>query len=495
MAAFDLLIRNGSIIDGTGAPPRPGDIAVSAGRIEAVGAVAGDAAREIDARGHAVAPGFIDVHTHDDAAAVRDPALDFKIMQGVTTIVAGNCGAGVAPANDPFRAYYEAGFAPILGPCDLSWSTVGEYFAAVDAARPACNVCAYVPHGVVRYNVLGNRREPPDETELARMCDLVDEGMRAGAIGLSTGLVYVPGSHAQTLEIVALARVAARYGGIYTSHIRNEGTGLLDALNEAIAIGEQAGCGVQISHHKAAGPGAYGLTTRSLPLLAAARARGVDVTIDAYPYVASSSSLAAMWRIGREPVFESVPAIIASVKYDHEKYEGKYISDIAAELDLPIGDTVRKILHDEENSPSVIMFIMEEDDVRRVIADDHCMAGSDGLPSAGKPHPRLYGTMARFIQRYVREDPVMTLEEAVRKMTSLPAAKHRLGGRGVLEPGAAADIVVFDLRTIADIATYDAPRQYPAGIDYVVVNGEVAVDAGAQTAARAGRMLRRAVSP
>jgi N-acyl-D-amino-acid deacylase len=491
MPDYDLIIRNARIIDGTGAPGREGAIAVRGDLIEAVGEISGAATREIDAGGLAVAPGFIDVHAHDDGAVIRDPRVDFKIMQGVTTDVVGNCGAGVAPANDAFKRSFAAGWGSILGDMDLPWTTTAEYFAAVDAARPACNVAAYVPHGVVRFNVMGGARGAPDGRELQAMFDLVDEAMRAGAIGLSTGLIYVPGSNATTDELVALAEVAARHGGIYTSHIRNEGLGVMEAVAEAIEIGERAGCPVQISHHKSAGPGAEGLTKQTLPLIADARGRGIDVTVDVYPYTASSSSLAAMFRVGREETFAVVPAIVASVKHNKEKYEGKYISDIAAELDLPIGDAVRKVLEDEENTPSVIMFVMDEADVRRVVADDHCMVGSDGLPTEGKPHPRLYGTMPRVIQKYVREEGVLTLEEAVRKMTSLPAKKHRLGKRGVLQPGWHADIVVFDPDAIADLATYDDPRRYPAGIQHVVVNGQLAVEEGRQTEARAGRMLRR----
>ena len=267
---------------------------------------------------------------------MRDPRVDFKIMQGVTTDVVGNCGAGVAPANDDFRQYYPAGMGPILGESDLPWSTTAEYFAAVEAARPACNVIAYVPHGVLRYNAMGGERRAPTDAELQQMREQLDEGMRAGAIGMSTGLVYAPGTFAQTDELVALAKVAAQYGGIYGSHIRNESERLLEAVGEAISIGEQAGCGVQISHHKAAGAGCFGMTKESLPFIAAARARGVDVTIDVYPYVASSSSLAAMFRLGRGAAFEQAPAIIASVKYNKERYEGKYVRDIAADLDLPI---------------------------------------------------------------------------------------------------------------------------------------------------------------
>jgi N-acyl-D-amino-acid deacylase len=439
-----------------------------------------------------IAPGFVDVHAHDDAAVVKDPRVDFKIMQGVTTDVVGNCGAGNAPANERFRPLYAAGYGAILGVEEPpEWSTTAEYFAAVDHARPAINVAAYVPQGVVRMNVMGPERREPTDAEMAEMRRLVDEGMQAGAIGMSSGLIYVPGAYTKTEELIELAKVVAKYGGIYTSHIRNEGAEVMTAVAEAIEIGETAGCGVQISHHKSSGAGAYGLTEKTLPYIAEARARGVDVTIDVYPYIASSSSLAAMYRIGRGAAFESAEAIVASVKYNKEKYEGRYVRDIAADLDLPIREAVAKVLADEENTPSVIMFVMDEADVRRVVADDHCMVGSDGLPTDGKPHPRLYGTMARVLQRYVREEGLMTLEEAVRKMTSLPAKKHRLGKRGVLAAGWAADVVVLDPETIEDVATYSEPRQYPPGIAHVVVNGQVAVESGRQTEARAGRMLRR----
>ncbi len=492
MPEYDLILRNGSIIDGTGAPAVAGSIGISGGSIAAVGDVSGDATAEIDVAGMVITPGFVDVHAHDDAAVVRDPRVDFKIMQGVTTDVVGNCGAGNAPANDQFRPMYAAGFGAILGgDGEIPWRTTAEYFDAVDAARPACNVAAYVPQGVIRMNVMGSERGRPTDEQMAEMKRLVDDAMQAGAIGMSTGLIYVPGAYTETGELIELAKVVAEYGGIYTSHIRNEGADVMKAVAEAIEIGEKAGCGVQISHHKSAGPGAYGLTKETLPFLAAARARGVDVTIDVYPYIASSSSLAAMYRVGRGAAFEGVEAIVASVKYNKEKYEGRYIRDIAADLDLPIKEAVAKVLQDEENTPSVIMFVMDEADVRRVISDDHCMIGSDGLPTDGKPHPRLYGTMARVLQTYVRDEGLMTLEEGVRKMTSLPARKHRLGDRGELRKGWAADIVVFDPATVADIATYDDPRQYPAGIQYVIVNGEVVVRDGTQTEARPGKMLRR----
>jgi N-acyl-D-amino-acid deacylase len=490
--AFDLIIRNGDVYDGSGAPPARADVAVRGDRIETVGAVTGEAAREIDATGRAVCPGFIDVHAHDDAAAVRQPALDFKVMQGVTTDVVGNCGAGVAPANVQFREAFPRGFGGILGESELPWTTVAEYFDAIDRARPACNVAAYVPHGVVRTNVMGFERSDPTPDEMESMRALVDEGMRAGAIGMSTGLVYPPGAYARTPEIIELAKVVVSHGGIYTTHIRNESAGELSAIDEAIEIGERAGCPVQISHHKSAG--AAGGTLRTLPRLAEARDRGLDVTVDVYPYDASSSSLAAMYRIGGDAMFERTPAIVASVKLNKEQYEGKYIADIARQLDLPVGDTIRRIIDETEGTASVIMFTMYEEDVRRVVADPFAMIGSDGLPTEGKPHPRLYGTMARVIEKYVRESPLLTLAEAVRKMTSLPAEKHRIAGRGMLEPGCFADVVVFDPAAIADIATYADPRRYPAGIECVIVNGQVAAEGGEQAPARAGRMLRRGMN-
>jgi N-acyl-D-amino-acid deacylase len=493
MAQYDLILRGGSIIDGTGAPAVKGSLAVRDGMIAVVGEVDGGAEEEIDVGGMVVAPGFVDVHAHDDAAVVRDPRVDFKVMQGVTTDIVGNCGAGNAPANDLFRPMYAAGFGAILGgDGEIPWRTTGEYFNAVDAARPACNVAAHVPQGVVRMNVMGSERGRPSDEQMAEMRRLVDDAMQAGAIGMSTGLIYVPGAYTETEELIELAKVVAKYGGIYTSHIRNEGTDVMTAVAEAVEIGERSGCGVQISHHKSAGPGAYGLTRETLPFIASARSRGVDVTIDVYPYVASSSSLAAMYRVGRGAAFEGVEAIVASVKYNKEKYEGRYLRDIAADLDLPIREAVAKVLEDEENTPSVIMFVMDEADVRRVISDDHCMIGSDGLPTDGKPHPRLYGTMARVLQTYVRDEGLLSLEEGVRKMTSLPARKHRLGDRGELREGWAADVVVFDPATVADIATYDDPRRYPSGIHHVVVNGELVVRNGTQTDARPGKMLRRA---
>jgi N-acyl-D-aspartate/D-glutamate deacylase len=316
--------------------------------------------------------------------------------------------------------------------------------------------------------------------------------MAAGAVGLSTGLIYVPGAFAQTEEIIAIARAAAESGGIYVSHIRNESDRLLEAVDEAITIGREAGLPVQISHHKASDRPNWGKTAESIAFIETERAAGMDVTFDVYPYTAGSTILAAAR--GVQAQIEPEMVMVASVREKRE-YEGKNLAQIAEMLGMDPADpagVVARVLSDEPAAVAVF-FTMDEADVQRVVAHPLCMIGSDGIPSpTGKPHPRLYGTFPRVIAKYVREAKLFSLEEAVRKMSGLPARRFKLGERGELREGWAADIVVFDPATIADTATYEDPRRYPDGIDCVIVNGEVAGEAGKQTTARAGRVLRRA---
>ena len=488
-ATYDILIRNGTIIDGTGAPGVRGDVAIAGDRIAAVGALEGaEAGRVIDAGGLAVAPGFIDVHSHDDAACMTTP-LDFKLMQGVTTDVLGNCGAGIAPL-DPARSTVPL-VGNVLGDLpEVSWRTFGEFMSALDRSALGTNVACLVPHGAVRHAAMGMDRREPAADELDAMREHIDDGMAAGAVGLSTGLIYPPGAFAQTDEIVECAKVAARHGGVYVSHIRNEAEQLIEAVREALAIGEGAELAVQISHHKAAAPQVWGRTEETIGMIEGARAGGADVTFDMYPYLAGSTVLAAARGVRREIVPEEI--MVASVSGPHREYEGKTLAEIG-EL-VGISDPaaiVARVLSDEPGAVA-IFFSMRADDVRRVITHPLCMIGSDGIPTpGGKPHPRLYGTFPRIIQQYVREEGVLSLEEAVRKMTSLPADRFQLKDRGRLVEGAFADIVVFDPGTIADVATYEEPRQYPAGIAYVMVNGRVAAEHGTQTERTAGRLLRR----
>ena len=490
---YDIIIRGGSVIDGTGAPAFEAGIAVRDGRIAAVGRIDGDAARTIDAAGSVVTPGFIDVHSHDDIACINMPGMDFKAAQGVTTVVNGNCGAGAAPANERLRQFYARGVSGILGPVEeFTWHSLPEFYDAVRAAKPSVNAAFLVPHGALRVAAMGWERRPPAVEELAVMKEYLTEGMAAGAVGLSTGLIYAPGAFAQTEELIELAKVVAPFGGIYVSHIRDEGEHLLDAIREAIRIGEEAGVPVQISHHKASGHENFGLTKQSIPLIDEARARGLDVTTDAYPYTAASTALVAIARRGRlTERMEPHDVMVASVKHQHQ-YEGKRLDEIASMMDLPLEEAIDRLLREEENSPVAIMFVMDEADVRRVLQHDVCMIGSDGIPSpTGKPHPRLYGTFPRVLGRYVREEGLLSLEEGVRRMTSLPAKKFRLAERGEVKEGYWADLVVLDPAHVADSATFEDPRQHPEGISHVLVNGVPVVTDGLPANSGSGVVIAR----
>jgi N-acyl-D-aspartate/D-glutamate deacylase len=319
------------------------------------------------------------------------------------------------------------------------------------------------------------------------MRDDVAEGMAPGALGLSTGLIYPPGAFARTEEIIALAEVAAEHGGLYMTHMRDEGARLLEAIEEAVRIAREAGLPLEISHHKAAGRENWGKTEESLALIEREREAGIDVNFDAYPYTAGSTILAVMAR-RREAEPDGV--LVASVR-DHPEFEGKTLAQLADMLDVPADEAAQRVLEADPGAVGVF-FMMDEGDVRRVLAHPLCMIGSDGIPSpTGKPHPRLYGTFPRVLGTYVREERLFSLEEGVRKMTSLPARRFGLSDRGELREGLAADMVVFNPDTIADRATYEEPRQYPTGIEYVIVNGEIAAEHCKQTSARAGRLLRR----
>jgi N-acyl-D-amino-acid deacylase len=497
----DIVIRNGTLVDGTGSPARPADVLIAGGRVVRIIERAGgarppdhlSAACDIDATGLVVAPGFIDVHTHDDVAFLVNPAMDFKVMQGVTTCIAGNCGAGAAPANERFREAFEQGWAAVLGGAveDWRWETCGEFYDAVAQAGISVNAAFLVPHGVLRFVAMGAERRPPTGEELDDMRRRLDEAMHAGALGLSTGLIYAPGRYAATDEIIALARVVAEHGGVYASHIRNEADGVLDAMEEAFRIGREAGVPVQISHHKAALRQNFGRTRESLALLDRRRAEGIDAHIDMYPYTGSSGPLAAYLYEGMT-MEEAEDWLIASVEARHE-YEGRRLSDIAREMGLSPYEAGRRLVEMERGGVVAILFIMDDNDLRRVFAHEACMGGSDGIPSrTGKPHPRLYGTFPRLLARYVREEKLVSLEAAVYKLSALPARKFRLKDRGELREGFWADVTVFDPGTVADTATYEHPRRFPKGIEYVIVNGRIVVERGHHTGVPAGQVLRRA---
>ncbi|RIL06464.1 MAG: N-acyl-D-amino-acid deacylase [Proteobacteria bacterium] len=514
MSSYDLVIRGGTLYDGTGAEGRRADVAVRGDRIaEVADAVAAPGATVVDAAGLAVAPGFLDVHTHDDFAALLHPEMGFKVQGGVTTVVVGNCGMGAAPWAQ--ACGYAAAFHP--GRSLPAWDGYAGYLAQLDAAPASCNVAALVGHGAVRAAVLGGDARAPSDAELDAMRAIVREGIEAGCVGLSTGLIYEPGRHARSDEIAALAGEARANGGLYATHMRDEGAGLLDSVREAIAIGERAGVPVQISHHKAAGRGSWGLVRDSLRLIDEARARGVDVTADQYPYTAASTVLAAVVsyfersetsdghasRVGEPPSGGErgqkggvgqgdARDVVLSSAPNNPAWEGRSIADLAAEWSVAPLDAARRVLDAEGIAATVVIHNMSEDDVRTVMRHPTTMIGSDGLPMLhGKPHPRLYGTFARVLGTYVREQGVLPLAEAIHRMTGLSARRFGLTDRGEVRAGACADLVVFDPARIADVATYADPHHSPAGIARVFVNGTEVVRDGAHTGARPGRTLRK----
>jgi len=479
-------IRNALIYDGTGAPARRADVAVSGDRIAAVGEVAGGEGPELDASGLALAPGFIDVHTHDDFAAVVYPDMEFKLRGGVTTCVVGNCGMGAAPhaqAMPMARAFHPKSEMPW-------WEGYAGYLGALDANPPGANIGVLVGHGTARLAAMGNERRAPTPAELDQMLGIVREGLDAGALGFSTGLVYEPGCHAGTDEIVALASPMRETGGLYATHMRNEADRLLEAVDEALEIGERAGVPVQISHHKAAGRPNWGKVGESLARLEAARARGLVVNADQYPYTAGSTALGAV--VGRQGrglgQLEPTDVVIASTA-SHPEWEGCSLAELAEAWS--VDDAGPRVL-DAEPAATVVIHSMHEDDVRRVMCHPTTMIGSDGLPTLhGKPHPRLYGSFARVLGRYARDAKLFALEEAVHRMTGMPAAAFGLRDRGEIREGGFADLVLFDPDRVIDVGTYEDPNRFPEGIPHVFVNGTAVVRDGQPTGARPGRALRR----
>jgi N-acyl-D-amino-acid deacylase len=489
----DLIFAGGTVIDGTGGPAVRADVAVADGRIVAVGPdleLAGG--RRLDVADAVVAPGFVDAHTHDDFALLIHPDMAFKVRGGVTTCVVGNCGMGAAPFGPASTT--AAAFHP--GARLEPWDGYAGYLDRLEAHPPAVNAAVLVGHGTVRAQVLGRRTGPPSDTALERLAGHVSEGMAAGCIGMSTGLIYEPGRHAATDELVALAEVVAGHGGLYASHLRNEGDRLLEALAEAIDIGRRAQVPVVISHLKATGRANWGRVADALALIDSAVAEGLTVAADQYPYTAGSTVLAALVEqgsfdgdgggLGRT---EPEAVVIASAP-DVEDRVGLSIAELADRLGSGPADAARRQVADEPRT-TVVLHTMSEDDVRTVLAHPGIMIGSDGLPTLeGRPHPRLYGTFARVLGRYARDQGVLSLEEAVHRMTGRPAAVFGLAGRGVVAIGSVADLTVFDPSAVLDLGTYDEPHLPPAGIRHVLVGGEPVVFDGRPTGARPGRVLR-----
>ncbi|GAB4338796.1 MAG: D-aminoacylase [Dehalococcoidia bacterium] len=481
----DVTFRNAIVVDGTGSPGFHADVSVHDGHILAVGE--GQAAtREVDARGLVLSPGFVDTHSHDDGAFIRHPGMEFKLAQGCTTEVSGNCGFSAIP-NEPGRRYMPGDI--VAG--DSHWTDLESYFAACLERRPAINNIMLVGHNRVRAHVMGLERRPPAASELSEMRAHVAKAMEQGACGFSTGLIYEPGRYAATDEVAALAAECAPFGGLYATHMRNEGDRLLDAVEEALQIATSAGVPLHISHHKAAGKANWGRVTESLARVDRANAEGADVTLDVYPYTAGSGPMWQYVNLDNIDPEWAKNVMIASCP-DERAFEGRMVPDIARDHGWSLEDAVRHILTSPRGRSVIcIHFIIDEADIETNLRHPRVMVGSDGIPDlTGKPHPRLFGTFPRVLAKYVRERRVLSLEEAVHRMTQLPCQRFGIVNRGVIAEGYRADLVLFDPATVRDRATYEDPKQEPDGIRMVLVNGQVACEDGRHTGVGAGHMLR-----
>jgi len=511
---YDILIRNGRIIDGSGQPSYPADVAVRNGKIVRIardGSLATATAKQtIDAAGKVVAPGFIDTHMHVEGSLPGRPTAGNLVRDGVTTVITGNCGS--------------------------SARNLGQWFAGLEQTGISLNVASLVGHNTVRRAVMGNADRDPSPAEMKRMVALVDKAMKDGAMGFSTGLIYLPGVYSKTEEVVALAKAAAAHGGLYASHMRDEAGKIFEAIEEAIHIGREANMPVQISHFKIAGKPLWGRSTDTLAAVAKARKEGVDVTVDQYPYPASSTGLYILvppWtmaggrtefrkRMANPKIREKLvaemmlkPGRLAG--WDHLGFarvancpwdaslNGKSIREInRSKYQRPdtfaaqINTVIDMLTHDNRRI-QMVYHMMSEEDVKRILGHPLTMIGRDGsvqTPNRGtRPHPRSYGSAARILGRYVREEKVLTLEQAVRKLATLGAIRFGLKDRGMIREGYRADITIFDPKTVGDAATFDRPHQYSKGISHVLVNGKLVVHNGKHTRARPGLILRRFSTP
>lgn len=529
---YDVIIRGGKVVDGTGNPWVFADVGIRAGRIERVGRLGtARASRVIDATGKIASPGFIDMHTHSDIPLLVDGRAESKVRQGVTTELLGE-GSTAGPVEGPAIGPMKDALARYR--MSLTWRSLGEYFARLHQSGHATNVASYVAAGQVRTCVIGFDNRPPTAAELDRMRTLVAEAMEDGAFGLVTSLEAI-GGYASSDEIAELAKVVGRFGGIYATHIRGESDELLESLGEAIEIGEKAGVPVDVFHLKASGQKNWGRMPEALRLIESARARGVDITANQYPYIAGAHPLlpllppwaldggaqktmerlrdpAARGRITRE-IAEGLPGwrhnyvqqsggwkgvMISNTRTEKNRVlAGKTLADNATMRGKDPAEAFFDLLLEENGQVSGVLFIMSEDDVKTVMRAPWVSVGSDGSALAvdgplgeGHPHPRNFGTFPRILGRYVREQHVLGLEDAVRKMTSLGAQRLGLRDRGLLRRGYWADVVVFDPDRVADGATFENPKQYPNGIEFVLVNGRIVIDGGRHTGARPGQILR-----
>jgi N-acyl-D-aspartate/D-glutamate deacylase len=527
---FDILIKGATIVDGTGSKPWIGDAAIGDGRFVAIeGRVSGEARRVIAAQGMVLAPGFIDIHCHSDLSLFVNPDAEIKLRQGVTLEVLGNCGSSLAPLVNDSRALVQAENVSQMDSWNqpLDWSSYGEYVRALNNKGLAINVMGLVGHGTLRLAAMGQSDAPPDPEQMDCMKSLLGRSLDEGAAGMSTGLIYAPGCFADTPELVELAKVTGSRGGFYASHMRNEAEGIMAALDEIIRIGREGRIPVHVSHLKVAGTKNWHLREAVVNKLEAARADGIDITCDVYPYYHSCTTMLALlppWSLEggmdaliprlrdpgqRKRIIEDMKSGIAgwenmvynsgwdriavsSVQNRENKAaEGSSLAGIAAERQMDPFDLVLDLIQAENGAVSIITESMNEENMVHFLTLPFAMIGSDGSPSRGRPHPRLYGTFPRVIRRIVRELGALSLETAVHKMSGLTARRLGLQDAGIIRRGFKADAVIFDPLTFGDTATYDNPRNFPRGLLATIVNGSVAIDGENHTGARAGEFYKR----
>jgi len=528
VAELDIIFSGGRVVDGTGSPPFRADLGIAEGRIREIGDLGGvPARRRTDIRGLLLSPGFVDMHSHSDLQLLAFPGAEPKVMQGVTTEVIGQDGLSFAPADARTMAAVRERTVAWNGEhagITWDWSSVAEYLSQFDG-RTSLNVAYLIPHGTVRILAMGDEDRAPMPGELAEMREQVRQGMAEGAVGLSTGLSYPPAMFADSEELVALCEEVAAYGGFFAPHHRSYGKGALDSYAEMIEVARRAGVAVHFTHCVMNFPGNEGRARELVAMIEALGPAEVEVTADAYPYLAGSTSLVSLlppWtsvggaqatlaaladpvqaaRIRREmeeegthgyhflPIAWGTVAISAVETEANQRWVGKRVTEIAAAQGVESFEAARRLLVEERLNVNIILHVGHEENVRTVIQQPWLMAGSDGIMTGTKPHPRAWGTFPRFLGHCAREEGLFRVEEIVRRMTSLPQRRLGQWDRGIVRPGFWADLVVFDPAAVRDTATYEDPKRFPEGIPYVMVNGTLVKDEGAHTGATAGRALR-----
>lgn len=527
---YDLVISGGTVFDGLGNPGRELDIAVRDGKIVRIAKNINTqkAKHVIKVPGLAVSPGFIDAHTHTDTELIANPRAESHIRQGITTEISGNCGSSPFPIADSIFGELKKRIKEEYD-VDLNWKDINGFFRRFEEQGIALNYATLVGFGSIRGKVVGYNDQPPTKSQLAEMASLVEENILAGAIGLSTGLEYTPDSYAKTDEIIHLCHTVSKHNGVYATHMRDEGDFVLEAIEEALSIAEKTNVSIQISHLKAAFQRNWHKLTDALIKIEEAEKNGRRVLIDRYPYIAAATSLDIFFpnwakqgsteefltRLKNKELDEQFRSylqlqekklgswekvVLSSIYTEkNKKFEGKNIVEASAQTGKNPYNFMRDLLIEEENRVEMVEFIMDEDNLKKIISHPLWIAGSDGsaiapygILSHSKPHPRFYGTFPRILGKYVREGKILTLPEAIKKMTSTPARKFNFHQRGQIAEDFFADIVIFNPDTVMDLATWENPHQYPVGIEYVIVNGEIVINEGEHTGLLPGKLLKKA---